>query len=122
MVTDTSEKTFQNDIIVHLVSTGYHKRVNENYNKASCLDPELILKFIHDTHEKTWKRFQRVYGDNAERKFFYRLINEIERKGTINVLRNGFKDAGCYFQLFYPKPNNRRNFDLFEKFEKKYFL
>jgi len=119
--TDTSEKAFQNDIIAHLLSTGYHKRGNENYNKAACLDPELTLKFIHDTQEKEWKKFQRVYGEQTERKFFYRLVNEIEKKGTINVLRNGFKDAGCYFKLFYPKPNTHKNPDLFEKFEKNIF-
>jgi type I restriction enzyme R subunit len=121
MATDTSEKAFQNDIIAHLVSTGYHKRGTHNYNKATCLDPELTLKFIYDTQEKTWKKFQRVYGEKAEQKFFYRLITEINNKGTIHVLRNGFKDVGCYFQLFYPKPNNKKNPDLFEKFEKNIF-
>jgi len=118
---NTSEKAFQNDIIAHLLSTGYQKRGNENYNRASCLDPELTLKFIHNTQEKEWKKFQRVYGDNAEHKFFYRLINQIERKGTIDILRNGFKDAGCSFKLFYAEPNTHKNPDLFEKFEKNIF-
>ena len=121
MVTNTTEKAFQNDIISHLVSTGYVKRGNHNYNRASCLDPELTLKFILDTQPREWKKFQRVYGDDAERKFFYRLVNEIEKKGTINVLRNGFKDAGCSFKLFYPKPNTHKNPDLFKKFEKNIF-
>ena len=121
MATDTSEKAFQNDIIAHLVSTGYHKRGTHNYDKAICLDPELTLKFIQDTQEKEWKKFERVYGDKSGQKFFYRLITEIDKKGTINVLRNGFKDVGCYFQLFYPKPNNKKNPDLFEKFEKNIF-
>lgn len=121
MVTDTSEKAFQNDIIAHLVSTGYHKRGTHNYDKAICLDPELTLKFIQDTQEKEWKKFERVYGDKAGQKFFYRLITEIDKKGTINVLRNGFKDVGCHFQLFYPTPNNKKNPDLFEKFEKNIF-
>jgi type I restriction enzyme R subunit len=121
MATDTSEKAFQNDIIAHLVSTGYHSRGTECYNKASCLDPELTLKFIQDTQEKTWKRFKRVYGDEAEKKFFYRLVSEIDKKGTINVLRNGLKDAGCHFQIFYPKPNNSKNPDLAENFEKNIF-
>lgn len=121
MTTDTSEKAFQNDIIAHLISTGYHKRGNENYNRASCIDPEITLKFIHDTQEKEWKKFERVYGDDAERKFFYRLVNEIDKKVAINVLRNGFKDVGCTFRLFYPKPNNRKNLDLFEKFERNIF-
>jgi len=119
--TDTSEKAFQNDIISHLVSTGYHQRGNHNYNRASCLDLELTLKFILDTQEREWKKFQRVYGDDAEQRFFYRLVNEIEKKGTINVLRNGFKDAGCSFKLFYPKPNTHKNPDLFKKFEKNIF-
>jgi len=121
MATDTTEKEFQNDIIAHLLSTGYHQRGNKNYNRASCLDPELTLKFIIDTQEREWKKFKRVYGDDTERKFFYRLVSEIERKGTINVLRNGFKDAGCYFKLFYPKPNTHKNPDLFEKFEQNIF-
>jgi len=121
MATDTSEKAFQNDIIAHLVSTGYKSRGTNNYNKASCLDPELTLKFVQDTQEKTWEKFQRVYGDKAEQKFFFRLISEIDKKDTINVLRNGFKDAGCHFQLFYPKPNNKKNPDLFENFEKNIF-
>ena len=119
--TDTSEKAFQSDIISHLVSTGYHQRGNHNYNKASCIDPELTLKFIQDTQEREWKKFQRVYGEQSERKFFYRLVSEIDKKGTINVLRNGFKDVGCHFELFYPKPNNRKNPNLFEQFEKNIF-
>jgi len=121
MTTDTSEKVFQNDIIAHLISTGYHKRGNESYNRATCLDPELTFKFIYDTQPREWKKFQRVYGENAERKFFYRLVSEIDKKGTINILRNGFKDVGCNFKLFYPKPNNRKNPDLFDKFEKNIF-
>lgn len=121
MTVDTSEKRFQKDIINHLISTGHIKRSSSDYNKASCLDPELTLKFIKDTQSTLWKKFETVYGDSSEQKFFYRLISEINEKGTINVLRNGFKDVGCYFKLFYPKPNNNKNQDLFEQFEKNIF-
>ncbi|MCD5397285.1 MAG: DEAD/DEAH box helicase family protein [Candidatus Pacebacteria bacterium] len=121
MATNTTEKAFQNDIIAHLVSTGYHHRKTNCYNKATCLDPELTLKFIQNTQEKSWKKFQKVYGDKAEQKFFYRLTTEIDKKGTINILRNGFKDVGCYFQIFYPRPNNKKNPELTENFEKNIF-
>src|SRR3989344_4980841 len=119
--TDTSEKAFQNNIIAHLVSTGYKSRGTNCFNKATCLDPELVLKFIINTQKKIWEKFERVYAEKSEERFFYLLINEIDKKGTINVLRDGFKDAGCYFQLFYPKPNNNKNPDLFENFEKNVF-
>ncbi|MBI5000026.1 MAG: type I restriction endonuclease subunit R [Euryarchaeota archaeon] len=121
MTTDTSEKAFQNDIISHLTSTGYVRRTTENYNKSGCLDPELTLKFVKETQSKEWQKFVRMYKDQADEKFLVRLVKEIDRKGTIHVLRNGFKDVGCDFALFYPKPNNNKNPDLFEKFEKNIF-
>jgi len=119
--TKTTEKDFQEHIINHLGSTGYHKRKASEYNKATYTDPELILKFIQNSQPKEWKKFQKMYGEQAEQKFLIRLVKEIENKGTINILRNGFKDVGCHFELFYPKPNNRKNPDLFEKFEKNIF-
>ncbi|MFU2192209.1 MAG: type I restriction endonuclease subunit R [Methanobacterium sp.] len=122
MTTDTTEKQFQNDIINHLESTGYiHRNSIRNYEKATCLDPELTLKFVMDTQPREWKKFKRVYGEKAEQKFLYRLVSEIEKKGTIHVLRNGFKDVGAYFSLFYPQPNNNKNPDLFKKFEGNIF-
>jgi type I restriction enzyme R subunit len=122
MTTNTTEKQFQNDIINHLESTGYiHRNSIRNYEKATCLDPELTLKFVMDTQPREWKKFKRVYGEKAEQKFLYRLVSEIEKKGTIHVLRNGFKDVGAYFSLFYPQPNNNKNPDLFKKFEGNIF-
>ncbi|MDO9537803.1 MAG: type I restriction endonuclease, partial [Thermoplasmata archaeon] len=68
-----------------------------------------------------WQKLDSIYKDQADEKFLVRLVKEIERKGTIHILRNGFKDVGCDFALFYPKPNNRKNPDLFEKFDKNIF-
>jgi type I restriction enzyme R subunit len=121
MKTNTSEKAFQNEIVEHLISSGYHKRGTLNYDKASCLDVEVVLRFIQETQPKEWSKFQRLYGDKAESKFLIRLVKEIENNGTINILRNGFKDVGCDFKLFYPKPNDTKNPDLFEKFKKNIF-
>ncbi len=121
MTTDTSEKGFQNDILAHLASTGYIKRNSKNYNRATCLDPELTLKFIKETQEKEWNKYKRVYGEKSEEKFLKRLVSQIEIKGTIHILRKGFKDAGAQFKLFYPQPNNYKNPDLFEKYAKNIF-
>jgi len=121
MITNTSEKDFQNHIVNHLLSTGYVKREPSNYVRTVCLDPEITLKFILNTQPKEWKKFQNIYKDDAEKKFLVRLVKEIERKGTINILRNGFKDVGCYFKLFYPKPNTHKNPDLFKKFGENIF-
>ncbi|MCB9361891.1 type I restriction endonuclease subunit R [Candidatus Woesearchaeota archaeon] len=121
MQTDTSERGFQNDIIAHLVAHGYHKRGTETFHKASCIDPELALKFVQDTQPKEWKRFKQVYSEDTEKKFLIKLVKELNNKGTIHILRHGFKDVGTTFRLFYPKPNNKKNPDLFDKYDKNLF-
>lgn len=60
MSSDTSEKGFQKDIIAYLTSTGYVKRTTNDYNVVSCLDVELVLKFIHETQPKAWNKFAKV--------------------------------------------------------------
>ena len=121
MSTDTSEKGFQKDIINYLTSTGYEKRTTKNYNVSSCLDIELVLKFIHTTQPKEWKKFAKIHKSNPEASFISSLVKRINKYGTIDVLRNGFRDAGTKFNLFYPPPNNSLNPELKSKFNQNIF-
>ena len=120
MTSDTSEKGFQNDIIDYLTSTGYEKRTTNDYDTTSCLDIDLLLKFIHATQPKAWKKFARVNKTNTEAKFVASLMKQIQKNGTIEVLRNGFRDI-AKFELFYARPNNNLNPELKAKFNQNIF-
>ena len=120
MSSDTSEKGFQNDIITYLTSTGYVKRTTNNYDVTSCLDIELVLNFIHATQPKAWKKFAKHNKSNAEARFIMSLVRQIKKKGTIAVLRDGFRDI-AKFNLFYPRPNNNLNPELKAKFNQNIF-
>lgn len=121
MSTDTSEKGFQKDIINYLTSTGYKKRTTNDYNVVSCLDVELVLRFVHATQPKAWKKFARINKANPEASFISSLVRRINKYGTIDVLRNGFRDAGTKFNLFYPPPNSNLNPELKAKFNQNIF-
>lgn len=121
MSTDTSEKGFQKDIINYLTSTGYEKRTTNDYNVVSCLDVELVLRFVHATQPKAWKKFARINKTNPEASFISSLVRRINKYGTIDVLRNGFRDAGTKFNLFYPPPNSNLNPELKAKFNQNIF-
>ena len=121
MSSDTSEKGFQKDIINYLTSTGYDKRTTKDYDVVSCLDVELVLKFIHTTQPNAWKKFVRIHKSNPEASFISSLVKRINKYGTIDVLRNGFRDAGTKFNLFYPPPNNNLNPELKAKFNQNIF-
>ena len=120
MSSDTSEKGFQKDFINYLTSTGYEKRTTNDYNAVSCLDVELVLKFIKTTQLKAWKKFARINKSNPEASFISSLMRKIAKKGTIDVLRKGFKD-GAEFKLFYPMPYNSLNPELKAKFNQNIF-
>jgi len=124
MTTDTREKVFQKDFYEHLVNTGYTKRTTDNYDIGTCLDKELVLKFIKTTQPIEWKKFAVHNGGEdsikAENNFINSLVSQINNKGTIEVLKQGFRDIGN-FKLFYPKPYTSLNPDLVEKYNQNIF-
>ena len=120
MSTDTREKAFQEDILNYLESTGYIRRSTKDYNIYSFLDIELVLKFIKSTQPEAWKTFAKHNGENAEIVFIKHLCNEIRRKGTIKILREGLNGMPK-FDLFYSKPNTNLNPELDAKFNKNIF-
>jgi type I restriction enzyme R subunit len=114
---DISEKAFESHIEECLCRThGYRSRIsrqkdrNFHYDKNLCLDWELLLEFITATQPDTWKTLEKQHGKATVRqKFLNRLTREIERRGTLDVLRRGIKDYGCYFQLAYFAPVSTLN-------------
>jgi type I restriction enzyme R subunit len=80
---------------------GYRKRQPEEYNRALCLLPRDVIDFIVATQPKEWQKLRQHHGNNVQKQFLTRLTGEIERRGTLDVLRNGMKDVGCKFRLAY---------------------
>lgn len=120
MTTNTNEKSFQKDLINTLKDGGYQKRTSKNYNTHTCLDIELVLKFIQSSQPQAWKKFERHHKESAPTEFIKSLTQNIKNKGTIEVLRNGFRDT-TKFKLFYPKPHNNLNPKSKEDFNKNIF-
>ncbi len=91
---------------------GYRKRRPEDYDKALCLDPDMVLNFVYATQPKIWERLKQHHGSEVKERFLKRVATEIERRGTLDVLRNGIKDSGCSFKLAYFRPASGLNEDL----------
>jgi type I restriction enzyme R subunit len=103
---------------------GYERRTSADYNKALCLIPEDVLRFIYATQPREWERFKAQYqGDNNEAKarFLQRLSSEIRLHGTLEVLRHGIKANGSRFHLAYFKPGNKLNPDLEKLYQANIF-
>src|SRR6266851_2228419 len=88
---------------------GYRKRRPEEYDRTLCLLPRDVVDFVLATQPKQWKRLEQHHGAGVREQFLKRLAGEIERRGALDVLRNGIKDSGCKFQLAYFRPASGLN-------------
>lgn len=112
---DYSEKSLEAAIESGLVSGppgGYQKRSPEDYDRTLCLIPRDAIDFIYATQPKEWEKFKKVHGAEAKERLTKRLAFEIERRGTLDVLRKGIKSDACKFQLAYFRPASGLNAEL----------
>jgi len=91
------------------VPGGYRKRPREEYDRGLCLLPRDAVDFVLATQPKEWKKLEQHHGAAVKEQFLQRLAAEIERRGALDVLRNGIKDSGCKFKLAYFRPASGLN-------------
>jgi type I restriction enzyme, R subunit len=90
-------------------SGSYRKRHFEDYDRALCLLPRDVTDFVLATQPNEWDKLKQHHGAAVREQFLRRLAAEIERRGALDVLRNGIKDSGCKFQLAYFRPASGLN-------------
>ncbi|HHV55572.1 MAG TPA: type I restriction endonuclease subunit R [Firmicutes bacterium] len=88
---------------------GYHKRRPDEYDRVLCLIPRDVVDFVLATQPKEWAKLKQHHGGAVKEQFLKRLSSEIERRGALDVLRNGIKDSGCKFKLAYFRPASGLN-------------
>ncbi|MBN1194543.1 MAG: type I restriction endonuclease subunit R [Methanomicrobiaceae archaeon] len=87
----------------------YHQRSSADYDRDLCFIPDDLCAFIYATQAGEWEKLKRQRGADTRRAFLRRVQSEIEKRGTIDVLRKGIRDLGCTFHLAYFKPNSTLN-------------
>ena len=91
------------------VPGGYRRRQAEDYDRGLCLLPRDVVDFVLATQPKEWQKLTQHHGAAVKEQFLRRLASEIERRGALDVLRNGLKDSGCKFRLAYFRPASGLN-------------
>ena len=120
---DTSERNFEETIESWLLyQHRYYSRLPENYDRALCLDPEMVISFIQATQPEEWDKLQAAYRrEDARGAFLKRLADEVNKRGVLDVLREGVKDRGAKFKMAYFVPSSGLNPDLQKKCEANHF-
>ncbi len=110
MPTLTHEAQFETEIVAHLtVHSGWLEGHDSAYDAHLALYCEDAVSWVQDTQPEAWDKFRFNHPRDAEAVFCKRLAEELDRKGTLAVLRKGFKDINATFRLAQFAPANGLN-------------
>ncbi len=117
-----SERQFESDVVTALTTSGgYSAGINQNYDVASGIDTSELFLFIGATQVERWNELIVRHGgdpDDAQARFTQRLAAELDRRGTLDVLRRGVEDQGLRFDLAYFRPAHAKNPELVELYHR----
>lgn len=105
-----TEHAFETAIEAGLLgSGGYQKRAPADFDEALALFPTDVIGFLRDSQPARWEQLQALLGARTEVTVLDALAKELELKGTLHVLRHGFKCYGKTLRLAYFQPNSGMN-------------
>jgi type I restriction enzyme, R subunit len=114
-MTTVNERLLEDDITAHLVAYGGYRvcKVGTDPEWRAEFDPLLgldtreLFAFIEETQRVEWERLVKAHGGDdplARRRFVQRLTQQIDERGTVDVLRHGVRDQNVEIRLSYRKP------------------
>ncbi|WP_028578468.1 type I restriction endonuclease subunit R [Desulfomicrobium escambiense] len=111
-MSQTSERAFESYVEQMLLSKGWKQGSVAEWDKDRALFPSEIFDFIATTQADLWELMRGQHGVQLEPMLLAALVKELGIKGTLHVLRHGFKFFGRTFRLAWFKPAHGLNEDV----------
>ena len=109
-MTGHTERSFESGIETSLTNSGgYEKRSPSAYGEELALFPDDVTGFLRDSQPAKWEALEALLGPKTAGTVLDSLSKELELKGTLHVLRHGFKCYGKTFSMAWFRPNTTMN-------------
>jgi len=112
-VAQTREQAFEAHVETILrAQSGWAQGALAEWDVDRALLPAQALAFLHETQPALWAEMQALHGAGLESLLLNTLVKELDLKGTLHVLRHGFKFYGKTFRLAYFRPAHGLNEEI----------
>ena len=90
------EVSFEVEICEHLADHGwlYAEGDAAGHDRARALFPADVLAWVQDTQPKAWDTLTKNHGAKADDTLLTRLRDQLDQRGTLDVLRHGIELLG----------------------------
>ena len=118
------EISFETEICDHLAAHGWFYAAPgtegdaAGYDKARAFYPADVMVWVQTTQPKAWETLQKNHGTQAEASLLTRLRDQLDQRGTLDVLRHGIELLGLKtpLKLAEFKPALAINPDILERY------
>jgi type I restriction enzyme R subunit len=98
-----NEQTFE-AYIESVMQDEWTSVANTAFDAANALFPEQVIAFISQSQPVLWTELEKLNGDLLPQQLIKNLVKERLSKGTLHILRHGFKFQGKTLRLAYFRP------------------
>mgnify|MGYP001440902665 FL=1 len=111
------ESHLETYVVERLHCSGWKVGESKNYHTEYALYPEDLIAWIKATQPKKWEKLYALNGSETEKRILDRLDDELNKKGTIHIFRNGFNMAGAgTIEISESAPEDQRNQAVIERY------
>lgn len=114
---DSREIPFQQDIINALAAQGWLVGESLNYNATTALYTEDLLAYFQTAWPDRWQKLCKSNPSDPGGILIQKTVRALEKTGTLDVLRHGFKLPGVKVELCSFKPDHGMNPDTQTRYQ-----
>ncbi len=115
------EVNLETEICEHLSANGwlYDQEDAQQYDRARSLFPINVLAWVQSTQAQAWQALTKSHGDKASETLLNRLREQLDQRGTLDVLRHGIELLGLKQPLLMAqfKPALAINPDIIARYQ-----
>ena len=117
MTSQTNEQAFESTVESMLVAGGWAAGDRDQWDVDRALFPARAIAFLRASQPESWEQLHEQHGDKLKTIIVDQLARQLDRKGTLFVLRQGIRFQGKTLQLAHFKPAHGLNPDAVALFE-----
>ena len=115
----TKEVNFEDAIEADLIGTSdWTKGDPDDFDRQTALVAKDFFAFVQDTQSELWEELRRHHQTGLEAVVLDALTKAMDSRGSLDVLRHGFKFYGKKLDCAYFKPAHGMNPDIMAKYAK----
>ena len=116
MTDQTSERAFESAVESILVDGGWHQGDLAEWDVERAVFPSRVVAFLQAGQPELWEQLASQHGASLGAMVVDQLVKQLDLKGTLHVLRHGFKFQGKTLQMAFFEPANKLNPDAVARF------